>query len=99
NARFGQSSTLLGDGRRIAIAGEHEDYYDPDFYIYNDVIVHHPSGEVDIYCYPREVFSPTDFHSATLVGDRIVLIGRLGYSGTRMPEVTPVYALDTSTYR
>ncbi|HKJ63528.1 MAG TPA: hypothetical protein VKA94_16275, partial [Hyphomicrobiales bacterium] len=33
--RFGQSSTPLADGRIIHVAGEHEDYYDPDFCIYN----------------------------------------------------------------
>ncbi|HEY2897793.1 MAG TPA: hypothetical protein VGJ12_11680 [Gemmatimonadaceae bacterium] len=29
-ARFGQSSTMLADGRCIQIAGEHEDAYDRD---------------------------------------------------------------------
>jgi len=37
--RFGQSSTPVTDGRIVLIAGEHEEYYDPDFYIYNDVVV------------------------------------------------------------
>lgn len=37
--RMGMSSTKLDDGRIIYIAGEHEDYYDPDFFIYNDVFV------------------------------------------------------------
>jgi hypothetical protein len=32
--RFGCSKTVLPDGRILRIAGEHEDYYDPDFYIY-----------------------------------------------------------------
>ncbi|HEU0201131.1 MAG TPA: ankyrin repeat domain-containing protein [Burkholderiaceae bacterium] len=35
--RFGQSLTFLPDGRIVQIGGEHEDYYDPDFCIYNDV--------------------------------------------------------------
>jgi hypothetical protein len=34
--RFGQSCTPLPDGRTVWIAGEHEDYYHPDFFIYND---------------------------------------------------------------
>ncbi len=38
--RFGQSITFLPDGRIVQIAGEHEDHYDPDFCIYNDVFVH-----------------------------------------------------------
>jgi hypothetical protein len=68
NQRFGQSRTELGDGRIVAIAGEHEDYYDPDFYIYNDVHVIAPDGALDIYCYPRELFAATDFHTASAVG-------------------------------
>jgi hypothetical protein len=32
-ARFRQSRTTLADGRVIRIAGEHEDYYDADFFI------------------------------------------------------------------
>ena len=36
--RFGRTSTALPDGRVIHIAGEHEDSYDPDFCIYNDVL-------------------------------------------------------------
>lgn len=95
--RFGQSLTLLHDGRAIQIAGEHEDHYDPDFYIYNDVFVHHPNGRIDIFCYPKEVFPPTDFHTATLICDEIYIIGSLGYQGSRQFGETPVYCLDTNT--
>jgi hypothetical protein len=42
--RFGATRTLLPGGRVICIAGEHEDSYDPDFHIYNDVIVIRPDG-------------------------------------------------------
>ncbi len=38
--RFGTSFTALPDGRFLQIGGEHEDYYDPDFCIYNEVFVH-----------------------------------------------------------
>ncbi|MDO5769545.1 MAG: hypothetical protein Q4P13_08575, partial [Psychrobacter sp.] len=69
--RMGQTVTKLEDGRTLYIGGEYEDYYDPDFYIYNDVIVRHPDGHIEIYGYPRAVFPPTDFHTATLVGDYI----------------------------
>ncbi|MDC0668262.1 hypothetical protein [Nannocystis radixulma] len=96
--RFGRSTTELPDGRIIQIAGEHEDYYDPDFFIYNDVVVRHPDGRMDIFGYPREVFPPTDFHSATLVGDRIILIGSVGYVGEREPGRTQVLALDLATF-
>ena len=95
--RFGQSSTQLPDGRIILIAGEHEDHYDPDFYIYNDVVVKHPDGRVEIFGYSREVFPPTDFHSATPVGNRIIIIGNLGYPEHRKSGTTPVLVLDLGT--
>ncbi len=95
--RFGQSSNQLPDGRVVFIAGEHEDSYDPDFYIYNDVVVQHPDGRIEIYGYPRDIFPPTDFHSATLVSNRIVLIGNLGYPDKRAPGRTQVIALDLDT--
>jgi len=99
-ARFGMSSTTMPDGREIYIAGEHEDFYDPDFYIYNDVIVIHPNLAIDIYGYPQQVFAPTDFHSATLVGDNtIYIIGSLGYLGTREPGETPVYRLNCQNFQ
>lgn len=95
--RFGQSSTELPDGRTLLIAGEHEDYYDPDFYIYNDVVVLHPNGRIDIFGYPAEVFPPTDFHTATLVGDQIIIIGSLGYQDQRKSGTTPVLMLNVSS--
>ncbi|MBX3358514.1 MAG: hypothetical protein KF745_08800 [Phycisphaeraceae bacterium] len=107
--RFGMSRTTMPDGRIICIGGEHDDWYVPDFCIYNDVIVLRPaagesrvtpdSGGVEIYGYPRHEFPPTDFHSATLAGDRIVVIGRVGYPGERTAGITPVVGIDTTTYR
>jgi ankyrin repeat protein len=97
--RFGQSLTLLPDGRAIQIGGEHEDFYDSNFCIYNDVFVHHPDRRIDIYCYPKDAFPPTDFHSATLVGESIYLIGRYGYKGARRFGETPVYRLDIGTFQ
>src|ERR1044071_404625 len=49
--RFGQSITQLANGRTIYIGGEHEDFYDSDFYIYNDVVVVQTDGTIDFYCY------------------------------------------------
>jgi hypothetical protein len=96
--RFGQSATPLADGRTVLIAGEHEDYYDPDFYIYNDVVLRHPDGRIDIFGYPREVFPPTDFHTATLVDHKIVIVGNLGYPDARQPGATPVFVLDLDSF-
>jgi hypothetical protein len=97
--RFGKSETALPDGRVVHIGGEHEDYYDPDFFIYNDVTIIDAKGAIEIRGYERGVFPPTDFHSATLTGKSIFIIGCLGYSEQRIIGHTPVYqlALDTMT--
>lgn len=97
NMRFGQTRTELPDGRVLLIGGEHEDYYDPDFYIYNDVIVLYPSGDVDVYGYPQDAFAPTDHHSSTLADGRVIVIGGLSYSERRIPGKTLVYDLDLGT--
>ena len=97
--RFGQSITFLPDGRVVQIAGEHEDHYDADFCIYNDVFVHEPDGTIRIFGYPEAVFPPTDFHTATLVGRHIYIIGSLGYPGSREIGKTPLYRLDTRAWR
>ena len=96
--RFGQSVTELSDGRTIYIGGEHEDHYDPDFYIYNDVVVKHPDGAVDFYCYKKSDFPPTDFHTATLVDETIVIIGSLGYLGERNQQETQLYLLHLDNF-
>lgn len=48
---------------------------------------------------PKEVFAPTDFHTATVAYDQVVIIGCLGYKNERRPGYTPVYSLDLSNYR
>lgn len=91
--RFGQTETLLPDGTKIYIGGEHEDYYDPDFFIYNDVVRLRPDQTVEIFGYPADVFPPTDNHSATLIGDAIYIIGGLRYPEHRNDQETQVYRL------
>lgn len=97
-ARFGAPKVKMPDGRIITIAGEHEDFYDPDFCIYNDVVVQH-GDKVEIYGYPKSTFPPTDFHSATLVDQEIVIVGCLGYQDERGGSSTPVFRLSVDDYR
>jgi len=97
--RMGATRTELPDGRVVCIGGEHEDAYDPDFCIYNDVVVFDPDGRFEIYGYPKEIFPPTDFHTANLIGDRILIVGSIGYLGERRSGHTPVYVLHLSDYR
>ena len=96
--RFGMSTTPLPDGRWVQVAGEHEDSYDVDFLIYNHVFVHDGSGGLRIFTYPESVFPPTDFHTATLAGDTIILIGNLGYPQDRVVGQTQVLRLDLQTF-
>ncbi len=97
-SRFGVSFTELPDGRFVQVGGEHEDYYDPDFCIYNDVLVHDQDGQFQIMGYPKEVFPPTDFHSATYRNGFIYVVGGLGYSGSRQFGTTPIYRLNCKTW-
>jgi len=97
--RFGRTTTKLPDGRIVHVAGEHEDGYDPDFCIYNDVAVEHSDGRWDFFLYPKDIFPPTDFHTATLFGDDIILIGSLGYMDMRRVGETQILKLDTKTLR
>lgn len=97
--RFGRTLTELPDGSKILIAGEHEDHYDPDFFIYNDVVIAHHDGRIQILGYPEEHFPPTDFHSTTLIGNELILIGNLGYREQRRPGETQVYAFDILSKR
>ncbi|MBS9778230.1 MAG: DUF1365 family protein [Gammaproteobacteria bacterium] len=98
NDRFGQSITELADGRTIYIGGEHEDFYDPQFYIYNDVIVKKPDGTHQIFGYPKSIFLPTDSHTATPYENTIVIIGSLGYAEGRRVGDIDVMSLDLTTY-
>ncbi len=96
--RFGRSVTALPDGRLMLIAGEHEDGYDPDFKIYNDVTVVDRKGGVQHFLYPEEIFPPTDFHTATLMGDYILMIGSLGYTKLRHKGKTQVLRLNLNDF-
>jgi hypothetical protein len=95
--RYGQTTTELPDGRVAQIGGEHEDFYDADFCIYNDVFVHGVDWEIQIFGYPEAVFPPTDFHTATLVGEHIYVIGSAGYQDADRSAETPVCRLNTES--
>lgn len=97
--RHGHTVTNTPDGRKIYIGGEHEDWYDPMFVIFNDVVVYDPKiHKYALYRYPKSVFPPTDFHTATHVeaDNSIWIIGGLSYAHLRKTE-TPVHRLDLTT--
>lgn len=92
--RFGRTVTQLPDGRILWIGGEHEDWYDENFCIYNDVVVENTDGSLEVCFYAEDAFPPTDFHTATLAGDALILIGSLGYGDRRRIGETQVLRLD-----
>lgn len=96
--RFGQSTTPLPDGRWVQIGGEHEDFYDPDFVIFSDVVVHTPGKGARVFFYPASVFPPTDFHTATRIRDAIWIVGGLGYMGDRQEGMSMVHRLDLTDF-
>lgn len=93
---MGKAQVVLPDGREIHIGGEHEDHYDPDFYIYNDVVVI-DGTHIQIYGYPVSDFPPTDFHTATLAGTDVFVVGNLGYPDDRQIGTTQVLRLDVNS--
>ena len=97
--RYGATQRNCRMWRIVRIGGEHEDSYDPDFWIYNDVVVFRQNGHVEIYGYPEEGFRPTDFHTATRIGEQIFIIGGLDYETARHPGHTRVYVLDTAAFQ
>jgi hypothetical protein len=56
-----------------------------------------PDRSVAVYGYPRDVFPPTDFHTATLDGSSIWIVGSLGYERERKQGTTQVCRLDLAT--
>lgn len=97
-SRVGASFTVLEGLREpprfLWIGGEHEDSYDPDFFIYNDVAVMSMDGSVEIFGFPRDHFPPTDFHTATNTEHGLYIIGGLRYKDERNLGTTPIYVFD-----
>jgi hypothetical protein len=98
----------------VEIGGERDDAIDPDFMVYNDVIVSQPeangyvepeSGNFDIYGYPKDVFPPTDGHTATFVPSRneILILGNMSEPQADQDSAangnTVIYTLDVGTWK
>jgi hypothetical protein len=92
----------LADGRRLLIGGMIPDYGDDpaDAWTYNDAIVTHPDGGIEILTYPQDIF-PDLLWPATgaVVGEHVYIFGALDW--TRHPDGAQgpvILQLDTSTY-
>lgn len=83
------------------LGGEYDDFYDPDFLIYNDVIVKYDDGSVKHFGYPEDVFPCTDFHTAIYYSAHncIYIIGSIGYADPlKVRKDTSVFKLDLQTF-
>ena len=56
------------------------------------------AASITIYGYPENIFPPTDYATATLLGDQIWIIGCLGYKESRDERPTQVRVLDTNDW-
>ena len=68
----------------MLIGGYHEDFYDPDHCVYNDVaVLSRDERRLELYAYPRSVLPPLDSHAAAFVPSEnaIFIVG-----GYRAPE-------------
>jgi hypothetical protein len=83
--RLGQSHTFVNCDRVVSIGGYYDDH--PDSLIYNDVVVRDLRGNVRVFGYPRDVFPPIDFHTATLIQDRT------GYLNSESAEGSIIIAI------
>jgi hypothetical protein len=87
----------LPQGTKLFIGGYHGgDFLEEDFAIYNDVTIVKPDGTIHVLQYPLSDFPPTDYHTATLMGQEIYLIGSVGYLGHRGTKAQ-VSVLDLKT--
>lgn len=97
-SRYAQSVSELENGSKIYIGGAYEDYYTAQFHVYNDVVVEGVDGRIQIYGYPTDVFPPTDYHSATVVGRNLYIVGN-GWRGPEHASVgVPVYTLNLENF-
>ena len=78
---------------------ETQDYYFPEFKIYNDVYIKFFDGMYELWNYPEEQFPPVYEHS-TLYNEhthQFYIIGGLGSGDRQCKNITEIYALDLET--
>lgn len=63
------------------------------------MLIREQSGPFQIIGYPKNVFPPTDFHSATYRNGFIYVVGGLGYSGSGQFGTTPIYRSNCQTWK
>ncbi|WP_213067261.1 hypothetical protein, partial [Acinetobacter sp. CFCC 10889] len=76
-----------------------EDYYFPDFDIYNDVTIKYLDGTCELWNYPEEQFPPVYAHSTIYDKNthKTYITGGLGSGDRQRQNVTEIYVLDLET--
>jgi len=91
----------LSDGRKLLIGGEVPDYGDEyaDPWVYNDIIVTHAGGTIEIVTYPKEAFPHASRPVGAVMGEAVYIFGiidRKRHPGRSRGPV--VLRFDTSSY-
>jgi hypothetical protein len=92
----------LADGRMLLIGGQitayGDDYADP--WSYNDIVVTHPDGAIEVLTYPLDAFPHLSWLAATgVVHEHVYIFGLIdGERYTGRPREIAILRLDTSTY-
>jgi hypothetical protein len=91
----------LPDGRKLMIGGEVADFGDEyaDPWVYNDVVVTHADGTIDILAYPKEVFPHLYWPAEAIVADDVYIFGTINRKHhSDRPRAQVGLRLDTSSY-
>lgn len=78
---------------------DYNDYYNPDFKIYNDVTIRHFDSKYELWNYPEEQFPPVYAHDT--VHDKnidfVYITGGLGSGDRQRKNITEIYQLNLET--
>ncbi len=91
----------LPDGRKLMIGGGVADYGDEyaDPWVYNDVVVTHPDGAIEILTYPKEIFPHLYWPVDAVLAEHVYIFGILDRKRhPDRPRRPAVLRLDTQTF-
>lgn len=94
--RMGMSLDVLQNGTRVYIGGHYGDMYEPDYHIYNDVVVITSGGDTVVCNYSTTVLAPICFHNTTVDETRGCIDIQRRYNGENI--VPLVYRLSLIDY-
>ena len=86
----------LPDGRTLMIGGEVDNFGDEyaDPWFYNDIVVRHPDGAIEILAYPLDLVPHARWEVSVLMGAHLFIFGE----PPKRPRRPVALRIDTSTY-